>query len=37
MDEGFPDEIEKIIQQEDDSNDDYAIGSNVESDDGDDF
>ena len=36
MDETFPDEIEKIRQAADDSNKDYAIGRNVESDDGDD-
>ena len=37
MDETFPDEIEKIRQEADDSNKGYAIGNNVESDDGDDF
>ena len=36
MDETFPDEIEKIRQAADDSNKDYAIERNVESDDGDD-
>ena len=37
MDEAFPDEIEKIRHEADDGNKDYATGSNVESDDGDDF
>ena len=37
MDEAFPDEIQQIRQEADDSNVDYAIGSNVESDGGDNF
>ena len=37
MDEVFPDEIEKIRQEADDGNEDHAIGSNVESHDGDYF
>ena len=37
MDEAFPDEIEKIRQEADDRNEDYAIRSNVKSDNGDDF
>ena len=41
MDEAFPSEIEKIRQEADDVNkcvcQNYAIGSNVENDNGDDF
>ena len=35
MDKIFPDEIEKILQEADDDIEDYAIGSDVESDNGD--
>ena len=37
MDEAFPDEIENILQEMDYDNEDYAIGSYVDSDDGEDF
>ena len=37
MGEAFPDEIEKTLQDVDDDSEDYAIGSSVESDDGDDI
>ena len=37
MDETFPDEIENILQEMDYDNEDYAIGSDVDSDDREDF
>ena len=37
MNEAFPDKLKKIRQEPDNGNKDYAIGSNVKRNDGDDF
>ena len=37
MDKAFPDKTEKIKKEADDGNEDYAIGSDVENYDGDDY
>ena len=37
MDKAFPDKTEKIKKEADDGNEDYAIGSDVDNCDGDDY